>query len=551
VPRRHPNFTSALLELLVVRVREKRARNALFLACSARGVASVGVRRTFGRPPLLARSMARALAASAALSLAAATFSYGSAAAQDPLPACDTRVLCNGVFCADVCVDGSIRADPWLVNAIRFQYNLTRARSWRWGPILGTHNGFISRTNGMGLTEDLASALYAGARPSVQDSHVRITNQRYGPKSLLSLGVRELELDLWDTLVNDKDFEVVVCHSPVPDPAAIVDVQAAATALGLGNLTYNPFAELCSNHTVTWAFSQVAEWLAANPDDVAEIFLDNRVASWNVDLITAAARSVFNASLLTPVDLRTRYGGAFPSRDVMLRDGKRVIIESNDYAGNNYSKAEFPNYVFWPTTWTDQPGVQDFAPGPNCTLHGTDSWYGSGLPRLLDGGDLAWEPTQEDENGIILKPVGLADLVNCAVNNIGVADVTPAALTGWVWSWAAGEPAPVPGGGCAAAAMALVRGQWRARPCATALPALCRAGDNRVPAGDRPEAWSVTAAPVAWADAPAACAALGAGWAFDVPRDGRENALVARRLLLGGDWAAGLPGVWLNVQTSA
>lgn len=493
----------------------------------------------------------RALALAGLAGLATASFSFGSAAAQDPLPACDTTVLCNGEFCADVCLDGTLRVDPWLVNSIRFQYNLTRHRSWRWGPILGTHNGFISRTNGMGLTEDLASALYAATRPTVADSHVRITNQRFGPKSLLSLGVRELELDLWDTFINNDQFAVVVCHSPVPDPAAVIDLQAAATALGLGNLTYNPFAELCSNLTVTWAFTQVNEWLAANPDDVAEIFLDNRVASWNVDLITDAARAVFNSSLLTPVDLRTRYGGTFPSRDVMLRDGKRIIIESNDYVGNNYSKAEFPNFVFWPTTWTDQPGVQDFSPGPNCTLHGTDSWYGVGLPRLLDGGDLAWEPTQEDETGIILKPVGLADLVNCAVNNVGVADVTPAALTGWVWSWAAGEPRAPPGGGCAAAAMALVRGQWRARACADALPALCRQGDSAVPAGGRPELWAVTPGAVAFADAPAACAALGAGWAFDVPRDGRENALVARRLLLGRFWAAGGAGVWLNVQTSA
>lgn len=67
--------------------------------------------------------------------------------------------------------------DPWLVNSIRFQYNLTRARSWRWGPILGTHNGFISRANGFGLTEDLASALYARTG-SVASTHVRVPNQR-------------------------------------------------------------------------------------------------------------------------------------------------------------------------------------------------------------------------------------------------------------------------------------------------------------------------------------------------------------------------------------
>lgn len=48
----------------------------------------------------------------------------------------------------------------------------------------------------------------------------------------------------------------------------------------------------------------------------------------------------------------------------MLRDGKRVIVESNSYAGNNYSETRFPHSVFWPTTWTDQVGFQDVRPFP-------------------------------------------------------------------------------------------------------------------------------------------------------------------------------------------
>ena len=356
-------------------------------------------------------------------------FGYGTAASQDPLPACATAVRCNGQFCADVCVDGTLAADPWLVSAIRFQYNLTRARSWRWGPILGTHNGFISRSLGMGLTEDLASHLYAATRPDAAASHVRVPNQRFGPRDLLSLGVRELELDLWDTLVNDADFEVVVCHSPVPDPAAVLDLQTAASAAGLGALRYNPFAELCSNLTVAWALGTVADWLAANPDDVVEVYLDNRVAPWNADIITVAARKAFGTAILTPADLAGRYGGAWPSRDRMLADGKRVIIESGSYLGTNYSNTSLVEVAFWPTTWTDQIGVGDVAPAPNCTVRGSRAWYGRGLPRLLDGGDLAWDPESESERGIVLKPAGLADLANCAVSNVGLADVTPAALT--------------------------------------------------------------------------------------------------------------------------
>jgi hypothetical protein len=277
------------------------------------------------------------------------------------------------------------------------------------------------------------------------------------------------------------------------------------------------------------------------------------VATWNADLIANAAATVFGAMLLTPPILRAKFNGSFPSRDAMLAAGTRVIIESNDYVGNDYNKTTLPNFIFWPTTWTDQIGALDVAPFPNCTIRGSSTWYGRGLPRLLDSGDLQFDAESGDkEHGIVLKPAGVADLAGCAINNVGLADVTPAALTGWVWSWAAGEPAVPAGGGCAAAAMLLVRGAWRARACGEPLRALCRAGDNRLPAGDRPDLWRMSAAAVAFADAPAACAALGAGWAFDVPRDGRENALVAAALRDDGGWTRGgaSAGLWLNVKTA-
>lgn len=479
------------------------------------------------------------------LQQAASSFSFGSAAAQDPIPSCaESLVQCNGEFCADTCL--SLNIDPWLSRTIRFQYNLTRARSWRWGPIIGTHNAFISRANGFGLTEDLASALYSRTS-TIESTHVRVPNQRYSVHSLLDLGVRELELDLWDTLVNNDAFEVVVCHSPVPDPYGVVALQQAADALGRGPLRYNPFAELCSNRTVQWAMQQVKDWLDVNTDDVVEIFLDNRVAPWNVDLIVDAITSVFNESVLTPPLLKTLFGGIFPSRDAMLANGLRVIIESNSYVGNNYTNTSLPQTVFWPTTWTDQPGPADLAPFPNCTLHGEASWYGSGLPRMLDSGDLAFDPESEGEKGIILKPVGLVDVVSCGVNNVGLADVTPAAMVGAVWSWAAGHPTVSSDGESFAAAMTQVRGSWTSSDVSILRPAVCRGGPVTRPAGNDPAAWRLTPA-VTWRDAAQACAtAFGSNFSFDLPRDGRENALIAQQLLLDGAWEQpNFQGVWLS-----
>jgi hypothetical protein len=165
---------------------------------------------------------------------------------------------------------------------------------------------------------------------------------------------------------------------------------------------------------------------------------------------------------------------------------------------------------------------------------------------MLDSGDLAFDPESEGEHGIILKPVGLVDVIACGVNNVGLADVTPAAMVGAVWSWAAAQPVASSDGVSFAAAMTQVRGSWTTSPISILRPAVCRGGPVTRPAGNDPAAWRLTP-PVDWQGAAQACSLLGSDFSFDLPRDGRENALVAQQLLLDGAWEQpNFQGVWLN-----
>lgn len=522
-----------------------------------------------------------------------ASFSYGTVMAQDPLPACTVQIQCNGVFCADTCVDNTVSIDLWLYNTIRFQYDLTVNRSWKFGPIIGTHNAFISRANGFGLTEDLAAALYSrtnvgsapnggGSAGSMASTHVRVSNQRYGPWTLLDLGVRELEFDIWDISWDGlKTFDVYMCHSPVPDPDAVVYLQEAADALGLGDLQYDPFTELCSNHTLAWAMNATKAWLQQpqNDEQLVAMFLDNRVATWNINIVANVINSTWSDWLMTPSDLQTIWNGSWPSRAQMLAAGKRGYCESNSYVGNNYTGTVLAEVCFFPTTWSDmQLDDATLQPFPNCSISNGNasdsSWYGAQFTRVLDSGDLAWSPAEEAETSVIYKPNGIADLVNCGYNNIGASDLSPANAVGFVWSWAPGEPAPLPPNStapasatassqssglesaatmvaapaCRAAAMTLVRGSWTAQPCDSQFVALCRLGDNTIPAGNNPNAWNFTSSAVPFTGAAAACSSqFGAGWAFDVPRDGRENQLVANKALFAGLFGRATPGIWLNV----
>jgi hypothetical protein len=339
-------------------------------------------------------------------------------------------------------------------------------------------------------------------------------------------------------------------------------MQQSANSLGLGPLRYDPFSELCSNLTFTWANQAIAGWLAepGNQDQVVGGFLDNRVSVLSIDLVTAALKSVWGASLMTPGDVQTLFGGVFPSRAQMLAAGKRFYCESNSYWLNDYANTSLASVCFYPTTWSALQLDDDaVAPFPNCTASGDASWYGRNWTRVLDSGDLSWSPAEDSESSVIYKPNGIADLAACGFNNIGAGEVSLAVAQGFLWSWAPGHPAAAALNGslgCTAAAMTLVRGQWTAQPCAAAFPAVCRFGDARVPSGAAPQWWNVTAAAVPFAGAAAECAKLGAGWAFDTPRDGRENALVAAKAAFGGLWEAAVaagraPGLWLNVPVSA
>ena len=490
-----------------------------------------------------------------------ATFTYGTAASQDLLPACDTEVLCNGIMCADVCRDGTISVPSWLTWALDFQRNLTRARSFSLGPHLGTHNALISRTNGFGLEEDFASLLYSMTGPSAAATHVRIPNQRHGLLDLLALGVRHVEYDIWDVPDGTGNFSVHLCHSPVPDPLEVAALEEAALALHLPPLAWNPLLSLCSNLTLEWAMRSTKAWLEAHPTEFIGAYLDNRVAPWNADLITATLQSVWGDALLTPGDFRTLFngtrGGLLPSRDALLAAGKRLYVESNSYLTTNFTPTSLASVAFYPPTWEaawfggGQPGPQDLTPFPNCTLAGLPAtWYGSLWPRLLDSGDLAQSPAEEAEGGLVLQPVGVSDLVACGVNTIGMADVGLDTARAAVWSWAEGQPV-AGAGGCAA--MVQVRGRWGALPCETPLPVLCVRGSNAVaPLGAEAGAWNLTAGVggggVPWAQGGAACSAAGGGqWQMALPRDGRENAVAAQLALLGGVWGK-WPGVWLNFQ---
>lgn len=472
---------------------------------------------------------------------------FGPIVSQDPFPACNISLICNGQFCADVCVDGSVAVDPWIQATIAFQRDLQADRALYGFQWLGLHNAFISRTNGMGLSADFGAALFTRTL-STQNSTLRVADQIYGITDLLNMGARHLEADIWSTDVVTGAAHI--CHSPVMDPLYGIALQESADALGMGLLDYDGSRELCSNMSFAAAMSQVQSWLQqpTHAREVVIIYLDNRVPVYNIDSVVNDLKTVFGSSLLTPLDLATTFHTQWPSLNQMILHNKRVIVESNSYDPNNYTGTNLTSVAFYPTLWEQGLGQfspADLIPAPNCTIAGSSDWYGQQWVRVYDGA-VTWYPDYDERTsgGIHNRPAGIVDMLACAVGNVGISNFGPDVLPGLAWSWAGGEPRVPTSGNCTAAAMTSVRGRWTAQPCDSAFPATCRFGNSSTPSGNNPSAWALTP-PVTFPAAGAACAQMGAGWAFDLPRDGRENYVISSNASLTSLWRTS-PGIWLN-----
>jgi hypothetical protein len=121
-----------------------------------------------------------------------------------------------------------------------------------------------------------------------------------------------------------------------------------------------------------------------------------------------------------------------------------------------------------------------------------------------------------------LAPQKVQSMTNCGVNLFGFDQLLPedGRIQATLWSWAPDEPRA----GAGNCTLQGADSRWVAAPCADAHPAACQAAGT----------WTLTS-PVVFADAPAACAALGSS--FELPRVGDQNsALNALAEPVGGAW---------------
>ena len=376
------------------------------------------------------------------------------------------RGLLLGVVLA-VLVGASPAHADWARDALGDQYELGSRLPLRDAPWVGTHNSFNS-------TAEMGPTL------SAQDSNQKITLVEQ-----LDAGVRSLELDVHlFPSVSGGGPTPVVCH---------------ATGEHAGCSAEKPLAVV---------LDEVAGWMAAHPDQVLLLYLEDHLDNASgYDAAAAVVEQKLGGRLYRPAG-----GGAscvaLPldlTRAAVRAAGASVLIVSDCGKGSGWPSVAFD----WSKAHEEKRpvGYQDFPGcGPDFTRAEYDATmirYFEDTTRVTATGSTAGAATRDD--GITVQTAGA--MARCGVDLLGLDQVErdDPRFAALVWSWAPGQPAR--SRGCAAQHA----GRWYALRCARRLRAACRLPDGR---------WRVPSRVVRYTDAPALCKR--ARGRFTVPHTGYE-----------------------------
>jgi hypothetical protein len=305
-------------------------------------------------------------------------------------------------------------------RTLMFQYALAGDLPLRDAPWIGTHNSFNSATE-MG--------------PTVSDSD---PNQQLSLTDQLRIDVRSLELDIhW---FPDRP---TVCHADGDFTGCSIE-QTLAVRLG-----------------------RIEPWLAAHPDQVVLLYLEDHLGS--AAHHDAAAKMIENT--IGPRVYRPAAGGCreLPltlTRNAVRAAGKQVLIVGGCGAGAAYQGLAFA----WDKHAETRPVA--FAGPPSCgpdftraTWDGTLVRYYEDSTWLTDGASYAGQSTRDDG----LTPATTTALVRCGVDLLGFDQLLPGdgRLAAAAWSWAPGEPRT--GGGRTCVVQRPGDGRWEARRCSRRL----------------------------------------------------------------------------------
>ena len=226
-----------------------------------------------------------------------------------------------------ICVQGTARISPWLQFALKTQRELQIDVPVNHVQVLGAHNSFNNRASGHGNLDGCHWPLRTDDLWCIS-----LANQEFSFTDQLNMGVRNLEIDLWECL-----GKIRMSH-------------------GICSPWDKDFVE---------GMREISDWTrkSENRNEIVEIVFDDHTtesADWPIN---HAIKKYFGNKVLAPADLKRKFSDKWPSIREMRQIKKTVIFidQNNDHFGCYLHK------YFW-TKWFN---VNSFSPQlKNCSAVG-------------------------------------------------------------------------------------------------------------------------------------------------------------------------------------
>ena len=294
-----------------------------------------------------------------------------------------------------ICARGAARISSWLDFALKTQREIQMDEPVNQVQFLGAHNAFNNRASGYGDLDDCHWPI------KTDEVCISLANQEFSFTDQLNMGVRHLEIDLWNCF-----GKIRMSH-------------------GNGDLKLGCFPW---DKELTEGMKEISDWTQKkrNKDEIIMFLFDDHTTSHDDQAINHVIEQYFGGKVLTPTDLKLKFSGKWPSMKEMRAMKKTVIfIDSNDHTGR-YIHRHF---------WTDGFSVKGFAPQlDNCSSIGSSEDVIRIYSDSTHYGPL-WNGAKQ--TGIITD---FKKYLLCGAKILCADQINPELMKTAVFTWAEGEP---------------------------------------------------------------------------------------------------------------
>ena len=340
---------------------------------------------------------------------------------ENPCGQVSREANCSKCGANGICVQGSARISRWLQFALKTQRELQIDIPVNYVQVLGSHNSQNNRASGHGNFDGCHWPLRADDVWCIS-----LANQEFSFTDQLNMGVRSLEIDLWE------------CFGKIR-------MSHCSEWMKLGCSPWDKeFAE---------GLKEISDWTrkSKNRNEIIEIYLDDKTTEEATWTINNAIKQYFGDKVLTPADLKLKFSDKWPTIREMRQIQKTVIFidENNNHSGH-YLHEHF---------WTEWLTVNSFSPQlNNCSAVG-----GNNKETVRIYGDSTvygpfWNGIKQQGTIMDFKKYLL-----CGVSFLNADHINSELMKTAVFTWAEGEPKhPIDDSSCAVLSS---EGRWHLAQC--------------------------------------------------------------------------------------